>query len=143
MPRKLSRMGYPYQAMASGLWASSAWVFVGAGLGSVLRHWITFWSQSRFEVTFVGTFAANVLGSLAMGALLAWAGETAETPGWRPFLATGLLGGFTTFSAFSGELLELLQGRHYELAFLYALLSVALCLLAAWAGFAVARALLA
>ncbi|MES1196015.1 MAG: fluoride efflux transporter CrcB, partial [Steroidobacter sp.] len=78
-------------------------VFIGAGMGGMIRHgfniFIPRWMGSSFPYH---TLTINVLGSLVMGLLagyFALKGETSQS--WRLFLMTGILGGFTTFSAFS------------------------------------------
>lgn len=78
----------------------------------------------------------NVLGCLFIGAL---SGATEKfdliSPGVRLFLFTGLLGGFTTFSAFGFETFYLLRRGEIVMAALYAIASVLVCLLAVWSGF--------
>lgn len=120
-------------------------VFIGGGLGSVLRLlvyraaglWLPPWLPW-------GTFAVNVAGSLAAGiiagVLLARgaAGESAASL----FLVTGLLGGFTTFSAFSLDAMHLWQRGDALAAAAYALGTMFLALVAAVGGFALARAML-
>jgi len=84
---------------------STVLVFPGAGIGGVLRHGVNLVSPRWLGMGFPsGTMVINIVGSALMGALVGWfvfrAGE--GTPhGLRLFLATGVLGGFTTFSAFS------------------------------------------
>src|SRR3712207_5562160 len=80
-------------------------VFLGAGIGGALRHGVNLGCARYCGVAFPwGTLMVNVLGSFLMGALAAWLAFRAGK-GWgqnlRLFLATGILGGFTTFSAFS------------------------------------------
>lgn len=78
-------------------------VFLGAGLGGTLRHGVMVAAARMFGLGFpFGTLAVNIGGSLAMGLLAGWFAHKAD-PGqaWRLFLVTGVLGGFTTFSAFS------------------------------------------
>jgi CrcB protein len=87
-----------------------------------------------------GTLAVNVLGSFLMGLLVATLAEgSAATQPWRLFLATGVLGGFTTFSAFSLDALTLWQRGQVGAALLYVAASVLLSLAAIAAGFAIAR----
>src|SRR5690606_3497690 len=78
-------------------------VFLGGGLGAALRHGVNLGAARLLGTAFpYGTLAVNVAGSLAMGLLAAWfafRGDAAQH--WRLFFATGVLGGFTTFSAFS------------------------------------------
>lgn len=78
----------------------------------------------------LGTFTVNVLGSFLIGvAYVLLTKKFALAPEWRLFFITGVLGGFTTFSAFSLETLHLLQGGHWLTAISYALGSVVVCLL--------------
>lgn len=86
------------------------------------------------------TFSVNLLGSLAMGLLAGWlvrGGQASET--WRLALGVGLLGGFTTFSAFSLELVQLAQRDQWLSAALYASLSLAGGVAGLLAGLALAR----
>ena len=87
-----------------------------------------------------GTLAVNVLGSLAMGALVALLARLGNA--WAPFLMTGLLGGFTTFSAFSLDAVALWERGAAGLAAGYVAASVALSLLALVLGLWAGRALL-
>jgi fluoride exporter len=89
------------------------------------------------------TFAANILGGFAMGVLAAWllrAGAAGEN--MRLLIGVGLLGGFTTFSAFSLDMMRMIEGGAVGLALLYAFASVALALLALFAGLTLAKAVL-
>ena len=119
-------------------------VMVGGGVGAVLR----FQLGRMFPISATGwpwgTFAANILGGLAMGILAAWllrAGAAGEN--MRLLLGVGLLGGFTTFSAFSLDMMRMIEGGNAGMAFAYALASVALALAALYAGMMMARAVLA
>jgi len=80
-------------------------VFVGAGIGGALRHGVNLASEPAFGPGFPwSTLAVNVVGSFAMGMLAGWLAVKAGAEWSQPvrlFLATGILGGFTTFSAFS------------------------------------------
>lgn len=116
------------------IWTSAV-VFLGAGIGANARYWITVWAVRKFEVAAIGTLTVNISGSLFMGVLLALAASQRVSPGWIPFLGAGILGGYTTFSAYSGEVMQMIQARHFELAFLYAAASVLLSLLACYVGF--------
>lgn len=111
-------------------------VFVGAGLGGALRHGVNMLAVRHLS-TFLpwSTLIVNVLGSFAMGLIAAWfalRGEAAQ--GWRLLLTTGLLGGFTTFSAFSLEVMLLHERGDTLWAALYALGSVTLSVAALAAG---------
>ena len=113
-------------------------VFVGGGLGSVLRWLIGKWTLAWFGYGFpVGTSAVNIAGSLAIG-LAIGALEGVGQPA-KLFFVTGFLGGFTTFSAFSLDTLTLWQRGEVLTAVLYVGLSVALSLAAVWAGWAIVR----
>lgn len=88
------------------------------------------------------TFAANVLGGLAMGVLAAWIlrGDNSAEP-LRLFVGVGVLGGFTTFSAFSLEMARMIERGQTGLAAGYALASVLLALVALFAGMTAAKAI--
>ncbi len=89
----------------------------------------------------MGTFAANVLGGLAMGLLVGWlafkGGAQQETI--RLFAAVGVLGGFTTFSSYSLEAVMMIERRDYALAAAYVVGSVVLAVVALFIGLMVAR----
>ena len=91
----------------------------------------------------LGTIAVNVLGSLLIGiffVLLAEKAQIAEQ--WRPVIVVGFLGGLTTFSTFSLDALLLFEQGHYNTALFYIISSVALCLIAAFAGMQITRVML-
>jgi CrcB protein len=101
--------------------------------------------QQRVGLTFpVGTLVINVTGSMLLGFLMRFALDTtAVTPVMRALLATGFCGGYTTFSTFSYETVDLLRGGLYARAGTYVASSVALGLVGTFAGFAVAHGILA
>jgi CrcB protein len=113
------------------------YVAAGGAAGSVLRWLLAEWSQ-RLSPTATfpwGTMLINIAGSFAIGAVMTLATERAGvSPETRLLLVTGLLGGFTTFSAYSYETLSLLRAGHPAGAAVYALGSVGLGLAAAIAG---------
>src|SRR3954468_4590904 len=116
-------------------------VFLGAGVGGALRHGVNVGAARLFGYGFpLGTFIVNIAGSFAMGAL---AGYFAFRPGiaqhMRLFLTTGLLGGFTTFSAFSLDAALLIERHHYALAAGYIAGSVAASVSALFFGLALFR----
>ncbi len=118
-------------------------VALGGALGSVARYAATEIMARRYGSEFpLGTLLVNVAGSLLVG-LLAGVLLNAERPDSLPrlFLIVGFCGGFTTFSAFSLQTLELLQAGQPAKAAMNVALSIALCLLAVWAGHALAAAL--
>lgn len=111
-------------------------IFVGAGFGGLARHGfgtlVQSWSGPSFPF---GTLAVNVVGCFVAGLLAAlWTGPTMVREEYRAAILIGLLGGFTTFSAFSRDTLALVQAEHGWRAFLYVLLSVTLSLVAVWLG---------
>jgi fluoride exporter len=116
-------------------------VFIGAGVGGALRHGVNVAAARLLGFGFpFGTLIVNVAGSFAMGAL---AGYFAFRPGiaqhMRLFLTTGLLGGFTTFSAFSLDAALLIERHSYALAFGYVVGSVAASVSALFFGLALFR----
>ena len=115
------------------------WVALGGALGSVGRFWLSGFVATRYGETFpMGTLVVNVSGSLVIGflaALSAPEGRWLPSPGFRPFLMIGVCGGYTTFSSFSLQTLNLLRDREWLYAGGNVLLSVALCMLAVWLGF--------
>ena len=120
-------------------------VFLGAGIGGALRHGTNLAAARLLGSAFPwGTLAVNVIGSLAMGLIAGWLASRADA-GWaqpvRLFLATGILGGFTTFSAFSLDAVLLWERSEPALAGAYVLLSVVASIGALMAGVAVARGL--
>lgn len=116
-------------------------VFLGAGIGGALRHGVNLASGRMFGSGFpYGTLAVNVLGSLLMGLLAGYfMVRTGIGQHGRLFLTTGILGGFTTFSAFSLDSALLIERHSYGLAFGYALGSVVLGILALFVGLALFR----
>jgi fluoride exporter len=115
-------------------------VALGGAIGSVARFklsgWVLHQSPSwRFPA---GTFAVNVIGCLIAGLLAGMAvKQDVFTPDARAFLFTGLLGGFTTFSAFGLETLLLLKRGEAGAAIANIVLSIAVGLLAAWWGYGI------
>ncbi len=118
-------------------------VAVGGAIGSVARFWMTGAMTALTGARFPwGTLAINILGSAVIG-LVAGITLTPARMGMHPevriFLMTGICGGFTTFSAFSLQTLELIQAGDVAPAMGYIAASVALCLLAAWGGWLLGR----
>ena len=118
-------------------------VALGGALGSMARYGVGLGAARLFPASTWpwGTLTVNVVGGLAMGLLVGWmglkAGAGQETV--RVFAAVGLLGGFTTFSAFSLETVLMIERRDYGLAGAYVLLSVVLAVAALMAGLMLAR----
>jgi CrcB protein len=116
-------------------------VFIGGGLGSTLRHTINVVCIRCFGTAFpYHTFIINITGSTVMGLIagyLAFKGEGAQP--WRLFLMTGILGGYTTFSAFSLDTGLLYERGEIGLALLYVAGSVVLSIAGLFAGLALVR----
>lgn len=114
--------------------------FVGGGIGSVLRLGVGRWSLLHGATGFPwATLAVNLLGSFLIGVLAARLSAFEAGHVLRLFLVTGLLGGFTTFSAFSLDAMTLWQRGNAGAAIAYVLASVLLSLAAAPLGFTLAR----
>jgi fluoride exporter len=111
-------------------------VFLGAGFGGALRHGVNIAAARLLGTGFpFGTFAVNLLGSLAMGLIaeyFALRGDASQS--WRLFLTTGILGGFTTFSAFSLDVALLWDRGQTGLALLYVAGSVLLAIAGLFLG---------
>jgi len=116
-------------------------VFLGAGIGGAFRHGVNVGSARLFGLGFpMGTLIVNIVGSFLMGLC---AGYFAFRPGldqhFRLFLTTGILGGFTTFSAFSLDTALLIERHAYSLAAGYAVGSVIASVSALFVGLALFR----
>ena len=109
-------------------------VFIGGGLGAMARYFVTTNLAGKLGNFPLGTFAANIFGSFLMGLVVGIIAGRASLENVRIFAAVGFLGGFTTFSSFSAETLNLLQGGQIFLAAANILLSVAVGLVACFAG---------
>jgi CrcB protein len=85
-------------------------IFLGAGLGALLRWWLGLTLNSYLPSVPPGTLAANLIGGYIVGVAVAFfAASPAFAPEWRLFVITGFCGGLTTFSTFSSEIVNLLQ----------------------------------
>ncbi|HEX5778719.1 MAG TPA: fluoride efflux transporter CrcB [Xanthobacteraceae bacterium] len=120
-------------------------VFVGGGIGAALRHGVNVSAAAWFGTGFPwGTIIVNIVGSFVIGALAAWfafRGDAMWTQPLRLFLATGILGGFTTFSAFSLDFALLFERGEIGQGVAYVLVSVLLSLAAVFAGLFVVRSM--
>ena len=116
-------------------------VAFGGALGSVLRYGISHWALQRLGAqAYLGTLLINLIGCLLIGFLAGWFVTRGDVPAeLRLGLISGLLGGFTTFSAFSLEGLRLLESGRLLEALGYVLASVLGGLMAAWGGLLLAR----
>lgn len=95
-------------------------VFVGAGIGGSIRHGMNIWVARLMGTHFPWhTFVVNIMGSLVMGLVAGWFIKHHDDGHLRLFLATGILGGFTTFSAFSLDAVLLWERHEYLVAAFY------------------------
>jgi fluoride exporter len=119
-------------------------VALGSAIGGALRHGVNVACARAFGTGWpFGTFVVNVSGSFAIGVIASWfavRGHGART--WLLFLTTGVLGGFTTFSAFSLDVMLLWERGHIDRALLYAVGSVIISLAALVLGVTLTRRLL-
>jgi CrcB protein len=117
-------------------------VFIGGGLGAALRHGVNVLSARLWGTASPWhTLIENVTGSLVMGLLAGYFAFKADPSSqhWRLFLTTGILGGYTTFSAFSLDTVLLYERGETALAALYVVASVALAIGGLFAGLALVR----
>lgn len=121
-------------------------VALGGGAGAVARYLVGTQTLRIFGPNWpYGTFAVNILGGFLMGALAGYLAHKggADQERWRLLLGVGVLGGFTTFSAFSLETALMIEKKAYGTAALYTSASIILSITALFAGLLVARRLFA
>ncbi|MBM3570223.1 MAG: fluoride efflux transporter CrcB [Alphaproteobacteria bacterium] len=118
-------------------------VAIGGAIGSIARYWFVGQAGRLLGLEFPwGVMGVNILGSFIMGVLVeAMALKWDVTPEWRAFLTVGILGGFTTFSAFSADVAVLIGRGDWTAAGGYVIGSVALSILALFGGLWTVRAL--
>ena len=112
-------------------------LFIGIGsfVGGICRYLLSKGIQNRYAEHFpLGTLTVNIIGCLLIGVVFGLAEKGNLTDEWKLFLTTGILGGFTTFSAFSVETIELLRTGHLAYALTYVSASVVIGLLATYLG---------
>ena len=116
-------------------------IFIGGGLGSLVRFAFSKFIQENIDKTFpFGTLGVNVLASLILGILVGmFETKTLINSNYRTFIAIGFCGGFSTFSTFSNDTLQLIQNNRITEAFLNIFLNVILCLLATFGGLMLAK----
>ena len=113
---------------------------VGSFIGGAGRYLISKTIQTQILSSFPwGTFAVNVAGCFLIGAVMGWSLKSNLTENWQLFLTTGILGGFTTFSAFSLESIRLIQNGNAMIAIFYIALSVLVGLAATFIGFSLIK----
>ena len=116
-------------------------VFLGGGIGAALRHGVNMTVARALGTAFpYGTLLINITGSFIMGlaaAYFAFKGDASQH--WRLFFTTGILGGYTTFSAFSLDAALLYERGEIGSAAVYVIASVALSIIGLFAGLALVR----
>ncbi len=109
---------------------------LGSGVGGMLRYSCALWLQSKGNTGFPwATFFVNLVGSFLIGCVFSLFNKELISNDVRLFLATGLIGGFTTFSAFSYECLEMIRMQQWTLCIIYILASIVCGLGLAFLGF--------
>jgi CrcB protein len=126
-------------------WPILAAVALGSAAGGMARYAVGAAVQSRAGTTFpAGTLVINITGSILLGFLLRYALDSASVSvEMRALVTTGFCGGYTTFSTFTWECMELIEDGSYGRAALYIALSVTIAIIGIFAGSAGARALIA
>lgn len=119
-------------------WQRFALVFVGSGLGGVARYAVQTWALERRPEYPFGTLAVNIAGGFLIGLYAAYATRHGWDEAWRLLLPVGVLGGFTTFSAFTAETARMSSDGRIDKALGYVALSVIgafiACALGSWLG---------
>ena len=124
-------------AQPPSLWMGAVAVGVGAALGALLRWQLSAWLNPLHDGVPPGTLAANLIGGYLVGMAVAWFAQHPDiSPAWRLFAITGFLGGLTTFSTFSAEVVGLLQQGRWGMAGLTSGLHLFGSLVASWGGWA-------
>jgi CrcB protein len=124
---------------------NALWIFIGSGLGGLARWGASGFIAERFGQTFPwGTLIVNVTGSFLIGLFATLTGPEGRflaQASFRQFFMLGICGGYTTFSSFSLQTLNLAEDGEWFRAGANAVLSLVLCLLGVWIGHAIALAL--
>ena len=118
------------------------WIAIGSALGGVGRFACSRYVALRFGETFPwGTLIVNITGSFVIGFFATMTGADGRlivAPEFRQFVMVGICGGYTTFSSFSLQTLELVRNRDFAEAVANVLLSILLCMVAVWLGYVAA-----
>tara|TARA_A100000164_G_scaffold309995_1_gene287508 strand:+ start:107 stop:463 length:357 start_codon:yes stop_codon:yes gene_type:complete len=110
-------------------------VATGGALGAVLRYFLIYICKILFVSSIYGTIAVNITGSFLIGYFITSnVGNNLSENFIKFFLIIGLLGSFTTFSAFSYEVLDLLNSKKYITSFIYIFISIFICIISAYLG---------
>ena len=115
-------------------------VGLGSFIGGAGRYLISKTIQAQIQSTFpFGTFTVNIVGCFLIGAVVGWSVKSNLDSSWQLFLTAGILGGFTTFSAFSLESVRLIQAGNIVAALLYIAISLLMGLLSTAIGFGIIK----
>ena len=115
-------------------------VGLGGAVGAILRWWVGVLMSHLLAPVFLGTLVVNLAGSFLVGVLLIWfQGKLPINDVLRTGIVVGLLGGFTTYSAFSMEAVNMMMAGFYGRASAYVVVTVAVCLMGTWAGVMLGR----
>ena len=107
----------------------------GGAIGAVLRYILTNFSKSLFASSVYGTISVNIVGSFLIGYFITSnAANNLSENFIKFFIIIGLLGSFTTFSAFSYEVVDLINSKKYITSFTYIFISVFICIISAYLG---------
>jgi len=109
-------------------------IFIGGGLGSLCRYGLARWITNHASGFPLATFVANVLSCLILGIVLALSLKNSVSDTTRLMMITGFCGGFSTFSTFSNETLQLLQSGAYTTAFANVFISLLICITSIYLG---------
>ena len=110
-------------------------VGLGSFIGGIGRYLTTLLVQNRFLSTFpYGTMVVNIMGCFMIGVIYGISDRGSMPAEWRIFLATGIMGGFTTFSSFSNDTVSMLRDGQYWPAFSYVAISLLIGLAATFSG---------
>lgn len=119
------------------MWGSTLAIFFGAGLGALLRAFFNSQTANVVSIIPLGTLLSNMVGGYLVGIALAFFGDNPNlSPEWKLFVITGFLGGLTTFSSFSAEVVSFMQrgelGWAIGTALLHLVGSIVLTILGIW-----------
>jgi CrcB protein len=132
-----------YRSLASALEEEAlqkyVYIAIGGALGSIARYWVGSWVSNRLGIRFpYGTFVVNISACAIIGFAMTYLGQHTEIdPAWRFLIPVGFIGAYSTFSTYEWETLVDLRSGAFGIAALYATVSFAVGLAAAWGGAAV------
>ncbi len=118
------------------------WMIVCGGLGSLLRYGATQGAVAWYGASWLGTLLVNVVGCFLFGFCYAWGARGAVSPCTRALIVSGFLGGFTTMSAFAGDVFVALNQQRFFDGAAYALVTNLGAIVAVWMGFVTFNAFL-